>query len=123
MVPKAWGRFTRLHLDDRSELRRTEIVEGGFCSRHFHNTKAEVFTVLSGSLLVKLFAGRDNRVITQTGSSVIATAQTGPVYVPAKMVHQFLALTDVVAYEFYRSVEGELMQPDEIHRFSESGVK
>ena len=116
MMERPYGKWQRLYVDGRVELRKIEIAAGGFCSWHYHDTKHNWLFVADGVLLVH--TERSDKWDAQTQK--ISSGQPGA-WLPDGVRHQFEAETDVVAYEFSMSLQGMMMDPDEIHRLSEAG--
>jgi len=112
MAKKIWGATETLHLDEQLHVERIDVVFGGYCSRHLHNRKCNGFLVLNGVLLVHV-DGRETAYV---------RADTGMLLVPAGFIHQFVALSRVSAVEIYRAKPDEIVDRDDIHRFSESGI-
>lgn len=91
-MDRPWGKWTRLYLDEQVELRRLEVLKGGYCTKHYHEYQANVFLVLSGQLTVYRW-GIDAlvEVVTPGCQTTVGPYET----------HQFKAESgDVVAYEF-----------------------
>jgi quercetin dioxygenase-like cupin family protein len=76
------------------ELHRIEARQGGYSSEHLHQHKFNGFTVERGELLVKVWQP----------SGTLDQTRLGPgdcMEVPPGVKHQFVALTDCIAYEAY----------------------
>lgn len=122
MNEKPWGHWRLLYVDDVYELRKLTLKAGGWCSRHFHTTKCNVFHVLSGSVRVKEYyadtPGEEGMFAVH-----ILTEGSEPVHIPAGVQHRFEVLEDAVVYEYSLAREGEKMDVNEIHRLDESGFR
>ena len=116
---KLWGQSTRAFIDAVAELVVAHVKVGGYSSRHSHKSKWNTFEVIQGELLVRTWTapGQDNWVEKVIHSNCPAYS------IEPGVVHQFEALSDVLMYEFYRAIEGEMIDPDDIHRFDEGGVR
>lgn len=109
---KVWGKTETLFLGNNVEVNRIEARKGGFCSRHKHVAKANMFRVESGRLIIrqwKLDYDLCDETIIGPGESCV---------VPAGEYHQFEALEDTVALEIYWAT----LAPNDIVRESVGGV-
>lgn len=90
-------------------------IKGGYCSRHYHELKANRFLVISGSLEIKFFSDRSktwtNVVLSSKEDSRIRDIYPG-------VLHQFAAITDCVFLEY----ENGKCDKDDIFRESEGGI-
>ena len=59
---KAWGLTKSLFSNDNFEVHRIEIKCKGFCSKHLHRYKHNIFFVESGCLKVKVWKNDYNLV-------------------------------------------------------------
>ena len=110
---KIWGQSDRLHIDDFIQLERLTIAKGGYSSIHMHRYKWNCFVVQSGTLVIKVFDHAIRLMRTQE-----LTAQNH-YWVPPLRRHQFLAQTDVVAYELYW---GQPLRAEDILRYTSNGM-
>jgi mannose-6-phosphate isomerase-like protein (cupin superfamily) len=110
---KVWGTTGCIIKNSLLELHRIECKKGGYCSKHKHQTKANLFFVEQGSLEVRIF--RDNGLVDKL------TLRSGDqTTVPANVVHQFAVLEEnTIAYELYWSQ----LEQDDIVRFSQGGMQ
>ncbi len=93
---KVWG-VTQLGFAwNGTEAHAIRVKEGGYCSRHYHRTKWNRIFVLKGKLLVRQFL--DDEV----DETIIGVGQVTDV--PPGVWHEFEALEDVLAVEFYWTV-------------------
>lgn len=76
------------------ELHRIEVAAGGYCSVHHHAHKWNGFYVERGELLVKVWQPSGTLDETRLGPS-------DTLRVPPGVKHQFVALTDCLAFEAY----------------------
>jgi mannose-6-phosphate isomerase-like protein (cupin superfamily) len=92
---KVWGQTKLIEANGVLELHRIDVVAGGKCSEHCHQSKWNGFYVESGKLLIRVWKEK---------YSLVDETILGPgdyTKVPPGEFHQFVALTDVVAYELY----------------------
>ena len=92
---KVWGNTAEIFSRNNVEVHRIEVVPGGFCSKHRHNSKFNAFFVESGALEVTVWKGEYDLVdktILGGGDYTI---------VPPGEFHQFRATNPTVAYEIY----------------------
>jgi len=99
---KIWGTTSPIFCLNNVEVHRIEINTGGYCSKHIHKHKYNMFFVESGKLEVKQWQADSeliDRTILSTGEQTI---------VSPGVPHQFHALENTIAYELYWvSLEGE----------------
>jgi mannose-6-phosphate isomerase-like protein (cupin superfamily) len=91
---KIWGKTEALFNQNNVELHRIEVERGGYCSKHKHEHKWNMFFVESGELEVIVWTGggvHDSTLLIQGDNTAV----------PPGVFHQFRAITDVVAYEIY----------------------
>ncbi len=102
---KVWGSTSTLFCKNNVEMARILISKGGYCSKHKHAHKYNMFFVESGELKVTIYrndAGKDIEDVT----ILAAGHQT---YVEPNLYHCFEASEDTIAYEVYWT---ELNQED-----------
>jgi mannose-6-phosphate isomerase-like protein (cupin superfamily) len=92
---KAWGTTEPIIVLPGMEVHRIEIKAGGYCSKHYHQHKHNLFFVESGALDVVVRREPERiedrtRLIRGDKFTVVPTD-----------VHWFEAVSDVVAYEVY----------------------
>ena len=112
---KVWGNTSCLFAKNNVELHRIEAKKGGFCSKHCHRSKFNMFFVENGALKITIYrpdAGQilEDETIIKTGESTL---------VEPGLYHKFEALEDSVALEVYW-VE---LEHDDIERESVGGMK
>lgn len=98
---KVWGKQMKVFDTPNFEVWRIEIKKGGFCSRHIHRHKFNMFFVENGKLKI-LVHKRDSNLVDET--ILYAGDQT---IVEPSQEHMFLALEDTIAFEFYWVELGE----------------
>ncbi len=92
---KVWGKTWSLFSKNNVEIHRIEVRPGGFCSKHRHTSKHNMFIVEAGRLLVDIWReGMD-----EPDSGELRAGDQ--LVVPPGVYHRFKALTDVEAYEVY----------------------
>ena len=93
---KVWGSSKTIKANSAVQLHRIEVIKGGFCSKHKHQTKCNGFFVESGKL---------NVTVWQPSGLVDVTTLLAGDYtdVQAGFYHMFEALADTVAFELYFS--------------------
>ncbi len=106
---KPWGTSRILFTTANVEVYRIEVDTGGYCSRHMHLSKHNLFYVESGELHVQTFEPELSTKILLSGDILS---------IPPNILHQFYAKLHTIALEIYH-VE---MVPDDIIRFSVGGL-
>lgn len=110
---KVWGETQSIFAANNVEVHRIAVKSGGFCSKHKHAHKWNLFFIESGKLQVEIWSPR-------SGLCDVAVLPAGETMaVPPGQLHRFTALTDVTAYEIYW-VE---IDPSDIDREIYGGVK
>lgn len=92
---KIWGNTCNIFNKNNVEIHRIEIKKGGFCSKHQHAHKYNLFFVESGRLKVVVCKNDYNLediTILEAGESTI---------VPYGEYHRFEALEKTICYEIY----------------------
>ena len=92
---KIWGLTGLIFENHNFELHRIEAKNGGICSKHKHVHKYNGIFVESGRLLVRVWKN-DYDLIDET----IVTAGECCIIKPLEY-HQFEALKDTIAFEWY----------------------
>lgn len=109
---KVWGITECLFSINNVEIHRIVVNKGGYCSKHEHKSKSNLFYVESGQLEVIIF--RDDELVPDD-RTILNQGQMSVVKPGEK--HRFRALQDTVAYEVYWSE----LDPDDITRYSKGG--
>lgn len=92
---KVWGTTERLFCANNVELHRITGRLGGYCSRHHHAGKYNLFFVEKGALTVRVWRDGDQVDETRVGAGMSCTVAPGE-------LHQFEVLEDdTVAFELY----------------------
>jgi quercetin dioxygenase-like cupin family protein len=105
---KTWGTTTSIFRDSHCEVHRIFAKRGGYCSKHKHRFKSNLFYVERG--LLKVYARKQDYDLTDEtllhpGESTI---------IPPGEVHHFEALEDTVAFEVYFVTleQGDIVRED-----------
>lgn len=112
---KVWGKTSTIFNKNNVEVCRIEGNEGGYCSRHMHQHKYNMFFVESGSLKITI----ENDYGTEILYDITELGPGDSAVVPPGHWHKFEVLEDCIAYEIYWV---ELEQSD-IERSSVGGIK
>lgn len=109
---KIWGETERIFGRENVEVHRIAVAMGGYCSKHRHDHKWNLFFVEQGELEIEIWRPksglRDTTVLRQGESLAVAPGQ----------FHRFTATQETVAYEIYW-VD---LDPADIKRESFGGV-
>lgn len=107
---KIWGMTQCLFAQNNVEVHLIDTKEGGFCSKHSHIHKFNLFYILNGALKVEIWMpyGLVDTTIIKDNQYCI---------VPPGHSHRFEALADTKALEIYW-VE---LDPDDIERETVGG--
>ena len=107
---KVWGKTQLIFTRNNVSVHRVQVAAGGFCSKHRHLAKYNLFFVESGRLRVTIY--EDSRIDTDVGPGETTE-------VPPGRLHRFEALTDCIAYEIYWTILDE----NDIERHESGGTK
>ena len=107
---KIWGTTQCIMKGHNWEVHRIEIKAGGYCSKHTHNHKNNMFFVEHGMLEVEKY---DNGL---TDTTILINGESTTVKPGIK--HMFRAKSEVIAYEIYwlDSIS------EDITRFTQGGM-
>jgi len=108
---KIWGWTQPLFKNGSVEIHSIFVKGGGYCSRHWHQTRTNQFFVISGRLAVAIWEAKDQIDITILEAGDQTT-------VPISQDHLFMGLEDSQAIEIY---EARCMAED-IDRKWEGGI-
>lgn len=118
---KPWGTAEHVYRERDGQVTVIRVRKGGFSSIHLHEHKANAFTVLSGSMDVRLY----NEQLELRSTVRLDASHAQRTYtVPAGFRHAFSCSKDTVAVESYYSDDprGRPVRPDDIVRFTENGI-
>jgi len=133
-VTKIWGHTEAIFNRNNVEVHRISVRQGGYCSKHWHKYKHNLFHVERGRLKITTWpvvkasplkhASRDGRVeivIRHTGEATPVVHILGAgmeLSVAPSILHRFEAEADTIAYEIYWA---EL--DDDIYRMESGGMR
>lgn len=117
VTTKIWGTTERVAIEDGMHMHRIAFEAGGVCSEHLHNYRHNLFYVLSGMLLIRIW-WEPNRI---TERILVAGEALS---VPCGVKHQFEGIQSGVALEVYwlDSSDGEVDEHD-IVRFTQGYLR
>lgn len=92
---KVWGFTEALFARNNVEVHRIFVSDGGFCSKHKHDHKWNLFYVERGTLYIEVWK-KDYALCDTT---ILSAGQMAAV-APGEF-HRFRALSDTVVYEIY----------------------
>lgn len=110
---KVWGNTELIILNEVFEVHRIDVVKGGYCSKHIHRYKYNMFYVEKGELQINIWKN-DYDLIDKT---ILGPGEK--IAVPPNEYHRFYALKDTIAYEIYYTVPIH----SDIQRIGVGGVK
>lgn len=93
---KAWGETTLIFSDQRVEVHYLRINKGGYCSEHKHAWKTNLFYIIEGKLLIRIWRKGEmtDETILGPGDSMI---------IPTHAWHQFIGVADCQCIEIYET--------------------
>lgn len=112
---KHWGETTEFFRNSLVSAHHLSIKAGGYCSKHRHTHKYNLFYVMSGSLLIEIW--RDNAGLGQPDRTLVTEGQATAV--APGFYHRFQAVKKAEVIEVYQVL---LNEPD-IERLDQGGVK
>ncbi len=108
---KVWGVTKELFAMNNVEGHYIDVSQGGYCSKHKHETKYNKFIVLEGELKVTVWkSGTIDCVILEIGEELVVAPGD---------YHMFEAVTPVKALEFYWTE----LKADDIVRENHGGMR
>lgn len=116
---KPWGSTELLLFNGVCQVNRICTVAGGYSSKHLHETKVNVFTVLRGRLMITTYR-LDRAHLPIQSEAILEPGQS--IAVDPWVVHRFLAIEPTEALEAYFSRHGAEVKLDDIKRFDVNGV-
>ena len=122
---KVWGNTSEIFNKNNTEIHRIECVKGGYCSKHKHVHKHNMFFVESGKISIKIWKNDydlvDETILNEKESTVVKPGE----------YHSFISLEDSVVYEIYwtslsscdieRKSVGGIFGSDVVDRMNEVG--
>ena len=117
---KLWGTTSRVTDSERSIICIINVVKGGYCSKHFHESKDNMFVVTEGSLVVRQW---DNLRDDSEYFDTVLEPSSGSLTVPCKKLHKFYSPDGCKAIEVYVSSYPDLVVKEEdIVRVDKGGI-
>lgn len=92
---KVWGKTQKIFGNENFEIHRIEVEKGGYCSKHYHKHKYNMFFIESGELTIKIWR-KDSGIVDSTPISEGQSTVVDP-----GSWHMFIGGDDTVAYEIY----------------------
>lgn len=94
---KIWGITQDIWKSTNVEIHRIDITQDGYCSKHFHEYKFNMFFIEQGSLRIDVWDDPSDK-----DKFISTTIKQGESFiVEPKLFHKFNALEPTVAYEIY----------------------
>lgn len=113
---KVWGKTCCIFHQPTCSVHRLEAQAGGFCSRHYHQYRANRFYVESGKIAVNVW--RDEQP-----EPARREVWRGEVFdVPSMVQHQFEVLESGTIWEIYWPDRGGVVDLSDIVRIDEGGM-
>ncbi len=97
---KVWGETTEFFRNALASAHHLSIKKGGYCSKHSHTHKHNLFYVISGLLKISIWRLDTEFVTLEEDITIIALGQSAAV--PPGFFHKFEALEDTECIEVYQ---------------------
>lgn len=97
ILGKVWGQTSPIFCKNNVEIHRIEGRKGGYCSKHRHWAKFNMFFMEKGKLKITVVKDYGSGVLDDI--TIIGPGQH--TIVPPGQYHQFEILEDCIAYEIY----------------------
>lgn len=107
---KVWGVTNHIWTGNNVEVHRIDIVSGGFCSKHKHTHKYNMFEVERGELMIEVWRPD---IVEKTNLKAGDTTIIEPGF-----YHRFMAKVDTIALEIYWVTLNEI----DITRENQGGI-
>ena len=109
---KVWGETSEIWAGNNCEVHLINAKAGGYCSKHLHQHKFNLFHVEHGELQIEIWktGGLIDKTVLIDGESTV---------VPPQVFHRFTALNDTKALEIY----WVKIESEDIEREDQGGVK
>ena len=126
-MDRPWGKWTRLYQDEQVELRKLKVVEGGYCTLHYHEHQSNQFAVVQGRLVLRLYhqpeaVEVDIKLAAEVDTIIDITPGTSSGLVLPGRIHCFHAHTPVVAYELIVATGDNPLDPNDSVKLGEAGI-
>jgi len=92
---KIWGETTEFFRNALVSAHHLNIKNGGYCSKHSHAHKYNLFYVISGRLKISIWHDEEKEDVTIIGAGQSTAVSPG-------FFHKFEALEDTVCIEVYQ---------------------
>ena len=112
---KVWGNTSMIFHENNVEMSRIEVKKGGYCSKHKHQHKFNLFFIEKGILKITVY----RQDAGQTMEDITILKDRDSTYVEPSLFHCFEALEDTVAYEIYWTE----LDVNDIERETVGGIK
>lgn len=103
---KVWGETELIFKNDNFEVHRINIKKNGYCSKHKHCYKHNIFFIERGCLKVTVWKDElcDSTTLVDGETTDIAPGE----------FHRFFAVEPTIAYEIYYSepISGDIIRED-----------
>ena len=121
---KRWGAAVAICDSPHGQMSLAIIDKGGFCSRHFHNQKVNVFNMIEGTLQLKVWDGQPKDIATVKADNVFAIESGMSYQIGVNIIHEMEARTNVVCMEaYYPTQANHIVSRADISRFTTGGLK
>ena len=114
---KIWGITQPVWIGNNVEIHRIEIKAGGYCSKHLHEHKYNMFYVEYGELEISIWKEHGYEQAEDIIDRTIIIDDESTIIDP-KQYHMFKAIKDTVAYEIYWIS----LDKDDIKRMNQGGI-
>lgn len=94
---KVWGNTSTIFQQNNVEIARIFVKKGGYCSKHIHKHKYNLFYVESGAMEIIIYRHDAGKII----EDITLLEAGGTTYVEPEVYHKFVAKEDTVALEVY----------------------
>ena len=125
VTKKHWGAAVAICGSEFGQMSLAIIDKGGYCSRHFHNQKVNVFNVVSGTLQIQTWDSHHSETeIENIPADNIFAIEAGMSYqIGVNQIHLMAApTTDCIVMEVYYATQpGHQVMLADIQRFTEGG--
>jgi len=116
-MPKVWGRTRHILATDDVSIWDLDVLAGGYCSKHRHATRANLFVVVSGTVDVEMWFPNGKPTVWRLTAGAKAVLR-----VPAGVWHRFTAVEASRLVEMYMPDGGALDEAD-IEREDVGGLR
>ena len=114
---KVWGRTRHVFASPEASIWELDVVRGGYCSRHRHKTRANLFVVVRGNVQVTTWDAKD-----RPRTFHLTAGTRAMLRVPAGVWHRFEAVGPAQIVEMYLP-DGGAIDENDIERADEGGVR